>query len=173
MDAALVAETMDQIFYFVEQDLDERQDAVGAGEDQRIAVQRVSAGNEPSVGTASKRRAQILLLAVGVVVSLGIVVAFDGFLAFRRRGLSEPPVSPDLDGSESALPSPAAHAVSARTSYASAELGRVPESSVADDIASTRPTSLGTSKRTRVRRSLVPTIGPAAPQAPTEEQPNR
>ncbi len=104
-DPDAIVATMDALMTEAEAQLTLRQDELDTSTEDRIEIQRISSDNEPTPGFGSRRRAQILLAAVGVVVTLASAIAVDALLYFgrrrRQRRAEEPTGGPDLDDDRS------------------------------------------------------------------------
>lgn len=79
-DPDLVVATMDALIVFVEDELNRTQDELGTPPNDRIEVRAISSDNQPSEGLSSRRRAQILLLAVGLLVTIAATITVDALL---------------------------------------------------------------------------------------------
>jgi len=122
--AEVASETMEAIMDYVESDLDERQDRLDAPADERIAVQRLSSGNEPEAGLESRRRTQLLLAAVSGLLAVMVTVAADSILARRRTPTSAQPAAPETEAGPE--PTPAADPTPRPAALASMVAGAAP-----------------------------------------------
>ena len=84
-DPDTIVATMDALMDAAEDQLTLRQDELDTAAEDRIEVQRISTDNEPTPGFGSRRRAQILLAAVGLLVTMASAIAVDALLYFARR----------------------------------------------------------------------------------------
>lgn len=110
-DQERVESTMEALMVWVETKVDERQ--VGFNDANRLSVERLSYGNAPSAGYTSQTRAQMLLLASGLLGTVLLAVLVD---LLRSRGDVAPPESdlgadtdPSGDGDDGGVTRLAAH----------------------------------------------------------------
>lgn len=104
-DTAL--ETMRALRTTLDTDLEARQDAAGVPPRERIQVQTLTESNEPRKLFDTRRRAQLVIVALGIVISAVSAFAVEGYTERRartqRRHAARPTPERGLESEEASL----------------------------------------------------------------------
>jgi len=76
----LVDSTVVALITTVESEIDDMQTELAVPTEEQLIVRRISSDNVPRPGLQSDKRSQVLLLAAGAILTIGVVVAADAAL---------------------------------------------------------------------------------------------
>lgn len=104
-DPVVAVETLDEVARLIEDELDERQDAIDAPANKRITVSRLSEGEVPVAQLGSQNRVRIIFAGVGIAAAVAAAFLFEGAATvLNRRGAARSAA----EGAEAAKQEPAA-----------------------------------------------------------------